>query len=84
MSERLLFDKEGKPIGYELPGKIIGKTDCGVIVEIRPRRTKSAVVEIGFFELDFRKRPHAPWNIGDDIRVLVTRSDHVLVPKDKS
>ena len=81
-SEDLLKDGSGKSIGYELPAKVIATHDCGVTVEIRPRRNKSAIVEIDFFEGDFRDRPHASWTPGDDLRILVIKSkEHTLAPK---
>jgi predicted RNA-binding protein with RPS1 domain len=84
-SEKILKDSKGNPIGYELEGKIVGHDDSGADVEIRPERNQSVVVKVQNFEGDYRKRPHSQWNIGDSVRVLiVTKSDHVLVPQTKN
>lgn len=80
-SEKLLKDSGGKPIGYELSGTVIDRHDTGLTIEIRPRRSKSVAVDIGYFDNVLRERPHAPWIIGAEVRVLILASkDHTLVP----
>lgn len=80
-NEKILRDSEGKPIGYELEGRIVDHDDYGANVEIRPERSESVVVRVENFEGDYGKRPHAQWFIGDSVRVLITKLDHVLVPQ---
>lgn len=72
MSEKALVDeKSGKLIGFELEGRVLDVSDCGVLVEIRPVRASSVTIEIGFFEGSFPERPHAGWHIGEKVRVLI-------------
>jgi len=71
VSEKILLSQDKKPIGYELEGVVVDTEDCGVTIEIRPSRNKSAIAEIQNFEGDFKDRPHAKWGPGTKLRVLV-------------
>jgi len=72
VSEKIITDENGKPIGYELEGALITGDDFGIEVEIRPRSEKSAAIRINCMG-HYGNRPEDRWDPEKKLKVIVTQ-----------